>query len=215
MREKLNKNPIAQIGLIAVLAIVAGYLLLGSGGGSSSASTATTGSTEATVAVAGTSATGTATAATPGAAVEGAVAGAVEAAGAEAPGSTALPTSVPTRPLPAPLSAAYEGGKTVVLLVVKNGGIDDKLVVRAVKRLESGPDLAVFVIQAKEIARYAAITLGVNVQQVPALVVMRPRRLSGHTPEASVSYGFQTPQSVLNAVRDATYKGPEVTYHPN
>ncbi len=75
----------------------------------------------------------------PGEAVEGAVAGAVEAAGAEASGSTALPTSVPTPPLPAPLSAAYEGGKTVVLLVVQNGGIDDQLVVRAVKRLESAP----------------------------------------------------------------------------
>ena len=75
--------------------------------------------------------------------------------------------------------------------------------------------LAVFVIPAKQIARYTAITVGVEVEQVPALIVMRPRRLSGGTPQASVSYGFQTPESVVQAVADASYRGPEVPYHPN
>ena len=50
---------------------------------------------------------------------------------------------------------------------------------------------------------------------MPALLVMRPRRLSGGVPQASVDYGFQTPQSVVQAVVDAGYKGPEATYHPN
>jgi hypothetical protein len=49
---------------------------------------------------------------------------------------------------------------------------------------------------------------------VPALVVMRPRQLSGGVPQATVDYGFQTPQSIDQAVRDAAYKGPEATYHP-
>jgi hypothetical protein len=73
----------------------------------------------------------------------------------------------------------------------------------------------VFVVRAKQIARYAAITLGVDVQEVPALVVMRPRHLSGGSPQASISYGYQTPQSIVQAVIDASYKGPEATYHPN
>ena len=72
-----------------------------------------------------------------------------------------------------------------------------------------------FVVPAKQIARYAAITLGTEVQQVPALLVMRPQKLSGGVPQASVDYGFQTSQSVAQAVIDAGYKGPEETYHPN
>jgi hypothetical protein len=44
---------------------------------------------------------------------------------------------------------------------------------------------------------------------------MRPKRLSGGVPQASVEYGFQTPASVVQAVRDAGYSGPEETYHPD
>jgi hypothetical protein len=208
VREKLNSNPKAQIGLVVVLILVVGYMLLGgSGGGEESAEPA---STEATVAVAGTSAVGTATAATPGEAVEGAI----EAVASEVSAS-AVAASIPPPPLPAPVSHAYESDKTVVLLVVHDGGIDDRLVSRAVDQLKVRPELAVFVVPAKQISRYAAITLGAEVQQVPALIVLRPRRLSGGNPQASVSYGFQTPQSVVQAVEDASYKGPEATYHPN
>lgn len=212
MREKINSDPRLQIGIVVVLILAAGYMLLGGSGGEESEEAAAP--TEATVAVAGTGATGTATAATPGEAVEGAVEGAIEAAASEASMST-VAASVPPPPLPAPVSRAYESGKTVVLLVVHDGGIDDRLVSGAVDQLKARPELAVFVVPAKQIARYAAITLGVEVQQAPALVVMRPRRLSGGTPQASVSYGFQTSQSVVQAVEDASYKGPEATYHPN
>lgn len=212
MREKLNSNPKAQIGLVVVLLLAVGYMLLGgSGGGEESAEPAPT---EATVAVAGTSATGTATAATPGEAVEGAIEGAVDAASSEVSAS-AVAASIPAPPLPHPVEAAYDSGKTIVLLVVHDGGIDDRLVSRAVDRLKARAELAVFVVPAKQIARYAAITLGAEVQQVPALIVLRPRRLSDGNPQASVSYGFQTPQSVVQAVEDASYKGPEATYHPN
>jgi hypothetical protein len=47
------------------------------------------------------------------------------------------------------------------------------------------------------------------------LLVMRPQRLSGGIPQVSVDYGFQTSQSVVQAVVDAGYTGPEATYHPN
>ena len=76
-------------------------------------------------------------------------------------------------------------------------------------------NVLLFIVRAKEIARYAAITVGLEVNRVPALIVMKPKRLSSGTPQASISYGFQTPQSVLQAVLDAGYRGREVTYHPN
>jgi hypothetical protein len=215
MRDKINSDPKYQIGIIVVLILAAGYMLLGGGlgGGESEEEAAPT---EATVAVAGTSATGTATGATPGEAVEGAIEGAVASATTEAEGSpAAIAASVPAPPLPHPVTKAYDSGKTVVLLIVHGGGIDDRLVAASTRQLAGDPGVAVFVVPVKQIARYGAITLGVDVQQVPALVVMRPRHLSHGTPEAAVIYGFQSAQSIDQAVRDASYKGPEATYHPN
>lgn len=210
MREKLNENPKYQVGLIAILVVVGTFMFMkmSSGGEEEGAETAPT---EATVAVAGTSAVGTATAATPGEAVEGAVESAIE--GVSETG--AAPTAVPTPPPPRPVAAAYDSGKTVVLLIVHDGGIDDKLVQQASSQLNSDPSVAFFEVPAKRIADYAAITLGVDVNRVPALVVMRPKKLSGGTPQATVDYGFQTSENVRQAVRDAAYEGRELTYHPN
>jgi hypothetical protein len=210
VRDKLNNNPVAQVGLVVVLLVAAAFMLLKPGGGEESEEAPT----EATVAIAGTTASGTATGATAGEAVEGAVEGAIEAATSEA-SSAAVASTIPAPPMPAPVAAAYDADKTVVLLVVHDGGIDDRLVAGSVERLTALPDVAVFVVPAKRIARYAAITLGADVQQVPALLVMKPRRLSGGVPQASVDYGFQTPQSIVQAVVDAGYKGPEATYHPD
>jgi hypothetical protein len=208
MREKLNSNPMAQVGLILVLVAAGAFLLLGKSGGEEEASeTAASGEVVATVN--GTTATG----ATPGEAVEGAVESLEE--GAEAGASGAMPTSVPAPPPPAPVTAAYEAGRTVVLLVVHDGGIDDALTAAASVSIAHLPDTSLFVVPARRVARYAAITVGLDLNRVPALVVMRPRRLSGGIPQATVDYGFQTPESVVQDVRDASYRGPEATYHPN
>jgi hypothetical protein len=110
--------------------------------------------------------------------------------------------------------AAFNGDKTVVLLFVRNGGIDDRLVARSVRRLGSFSGVSAFVVPARHIARYAAITQGVNVSRVPALVVLRPKKLGHGVPTASVTYGFQDPQSIAQAVVDAGYRGPTVDYHP-
>lgn len=211
MRQKLNENPKAQVGVVIALIIAAAFMFLKSSGGGEAEESAPT---EATVAVAGTSAVGTATGATPGEAVEGAVESAVETAG-ETGVVSAVPTSVPAPPPPAPITAAYDAGRTVVLLIVHDGGIDDALVRQASARLESRPDVALFTVPAAQIARYAAITVGLDVNRVPALVVMRPKRLSGGTPQASVDYGFQTAGGIEQAVQDAAYDGRELTYHPN
>jgi hypothetical protein len=211
VREKLNDNPMAQVGLVILLIAVAAFMFLKPGGGEEGEEAAPT---EATVTVAGTEASGTATGATAGEAVEGAMEGAIEAAGAEA-SAAAIASSIPAPPMPAPVAHAYDAGKTVVLLVVHDGGIDDKLVKHSVEGLSALPQVAVFVVPAKQISRYAAITLGADVQQVPALLVMKPRDVSEGVPQASVDYGFQTPQSIVQAVVDAGYDGPEATYHPN
>ena len=117
MREKLNENPLAQVALVAILVVVGAYMFISSSGGGEEESAPPT---EATVAVAGPSAVGTATGATPGEAVEGAVESAVESVGEAAP--TSAPTSVPAPPPPAPVTAAYDSGQTVVLLIVHDGG---------------------------------------------------------------------------------------------
>jgi hypothetical protein len=211
VREKLNDNPIAQVALIGVLVVFAAVMFLKPMGGGEEEEA---GTTEATVSVVGTGASGTATGATPGEAVEGAVEGAIEPAAAET-SAAAAGAAIPAPPVPPPVARAYDAGKTVVLLVVHDGGIDDRLVRGTIGRVETFPDVALFVVPAKQIARYAAITLGTEVQQVPALVTMRPRGLGGDVPQASVDYGFQTAQSVVQAVVDARYKGPEETYHPD
>ena len=54
--------------------------------------------------------------------------------------------------------AAYDSGKTVVLLFVHDGGIDDRLVETATKASALSPTSAIFIVPAKQIARYAAIT---------------------------------------------------------
>ena len=50
--------------------------------------------------------------------------------------------------------------------------------------------------------------------RVPALVVLRPKRLDHGIATASVTYGFQSPESVAQAVIDAGYRGRTLGYHP-
>lgn len=206
MREKLNENPIAQLALIGALLVAGVFILLKPGGGEAAEESS---AGEVTASVNGATATG----ATPGEAVEGAVES-LEEGGAVAGAASAVPTTISAPPPPAPVTAAYEAGKTVVLLVVHDGGIDDALTRAAAEHLASVPQAALFVVPAARVARYAAITIGLDVSQVPALIVMRPKRLSQGVPQATVEYGLQTPESIVQAVRDASYRGPELTYHP-
>jgi hypothetical protein len=199
VREKLNSSPIAQAALIGVLLLATGFFLLSNMGGEEeeSAPVAETPATETAVAPAIGSEEGVASVAAAPVAVPGADSG----------------IAVPS--WPAPVKRAYEADETVVLLLVHNGGIDDRLVAESVRELSGLADVAVFVVPAKDVARYAGITLGVEVDRPPALIVMRPRSLAEGTPEASVTYGFQSPQAVKQAIVDAAYDGPAATYYPN
>ena len=196
MREKLNENPLAQVAVIGVL-LVLGIVMLTSMGGGGESSAEPEGETE-------TSVTTSAPAITP--------AGETPVTGAPATAAPATPPAAP--PPPKAVTTAFDSGQTVVLLIVREGGIDDRLVKADTAALTAIPGVALFVVPASKIARYAAITEGVGVNRVPALVVLRPKALSHGVPTASVSYGYQGAQSVLQQVADARYKGRTLSYHP-
>ena len=204
MRDKINNNPLAQVGLVAVLLIVVAYFAMSAMGGEESASTTTTTSAEVTTPEGSASVTAITTPSAAGIPVESAGAAAV----------AGVP-EVPAPPLPRPVTQAFAANRTVVLMIVKKGGLDDKITVRSVlSSLDGMEGVSVFVVPVDRIARYAAITQGVRVERVPALVVVTPKHLDEGSPSASVSYGFQSPQSIVQAVVDARYRGHTLEYHP-
>lgn len=118
--------------------------------------------------------------------------------------------------LPADVVQAHARDQVVALLIVQPTGIDDQKVAATVAQLGARGDTEVFVTSAARIADYSRIARGVDIDRVPALVVIKPRSLTeGPIPEATVSYGFRGPQSVEQAVRDALYTGREdIPYYP-
>jgi hypothetical protein len=107
----------------------------------------------------------------------------------------------------------------VVLMVYRRKGVDDPFVFQAKRLIEalpasSGVEASVFLVRAKEIARYSRITQGVNVNRVPAIVVIKPKDLSDGVPTATVSYGVRGAPSVVQAVKDAAYEGRQLPYYP-
>jgi hypothetical protein len=117
--------------------------------------------------------------------------------------------------LPKSVVKAYADGKVVVLLVVRRHGIDDAAVKASVQQFASPSDIALFETNAGHIARYSRIAEGVSVDRVPALIVIRPRKLSHGTVTASVSYGFRGADSVAQAIKNALYNGPtNLPYYP-
>jgi hypothetical protein len=194
MREKLNENPMAQAALVGVLLVLAAVFLLGKKGGSEEEGVAAE-SPAATAAVS-----------------------AVESELEVGSGPVPLPppgsgVGAPPPP-PRPVISAFNAGDTVALLFVSNGGIDDRLVKGAVHRLDTISGVATFVVPTRQLARYVSIAQGVDLNRVPALVVIRPKSLSKGYDAASVHYGFQSSESIVQAVVDARYRGGTLAYHP-
>jgi hypothetical protein len=221
VRSAVNDNPVVQIAVLGVLAVIVAFLLMTKvlHKSSTTAPPTTTPATSAAPAVAGSTAPTTPSAAAgtiaPSPTADGTVPPATTPGAAPVAPAAPIAEFVSGRGLPAPVVAAYKDDKTVVLLVVKFRGIDDDALRATVDRLRGRPDLAVFVTYAAHISRYARITAGVDVNRVPALVVLRPRHLTHATPTALVSYGFRGPASVDQAIRDAGYKGPtNLPYYP-
>ena len=193
MREKLNDNPMAQVALIGVLLVVAAVFLLGKSGGEPEEEEGGSAAADAAVA---------------------AVASELEVG--QQPLKLPPPGSGPGAP-PAPPRAvtdAFNAGETVAILFVRDGGIDDRLVTDAVARLDAIGGVATFVVPSRQLVRYVSIAQGVDLNRVPALVVIRPKHLNSGYDPASVHYGFQSAQSIVQAVVDARYHGGTLPYHP-
>jgi hypothetical protein len=217
MREALNSNPRVQIGVIGVLVAVVGlFFMMNTKGGSSSSSSTASSATP-----------GAASSATPGTTSPVTVSpdgsSSTPAPTSGSVGGVALPSSgqpvtpgslIPGPGLPRPVVKAYKSGDAIALLIVRGGAIDDGMVRGSVERL-SREGVAVFVARAKDVARYSRITQGAGVDRAPALVVVRPPKESGAVPQATVSYGFRNSASVVQAVHDALYSGPDdLPYYP-
>jgi hypothetical protein len=215
MRKTLNENPVVQMSVLGVgLLLVVGLLFMRmSGGKPEPAPTDTLPTTGAT--------------ATPGATTPGAVPVTPGATPAGAPAATGAAQITPAGSvdasawqepgpgLPADVVNAWKRDDAVVLLVVRETGIDDRLVQSSARALTSDPNVALFVTPAEKVARYSRITQAVGLNRVPALIVIRPKDVAGAPPQALVSYGFRDSQSVVQAVRDALYKGKDnVPYYP-
>lgn len=183
MRDKLNENPVAQIALIGVLALLGGYLVLTNLGGGSSSSAAT----ESSV---------------------------VETA---APAAATSAVSAPIgRKLPHKVVAAYKHGKTVVIYVYRHDGVADAVTALGLRDVQKMPNVALFLVSTKKVARYSAITGPIGVDRAPALIVVRARKHNGAAAApATVSYGFMRAPEMRQAVIDAGYTGPEPSYAPN
>lgn len=206
MRQKINENPVLQIAIFGVLAIAIGFFVLHplGGGGESEPEGAPAPTEEVAVAPEeGAIATGS---------TAEAGAGVADLEPTAATTSVELPQSAK---LPQAVNAAYHDGETIVLLAYRKGGIDDKLTREAAAVAEEIPGVAFFETEIDHIARYSEITGPIGVQQVPALIVVRPKKLNNGGPaEALLNYGFQTGEDVRQAIVDSRYKGPELTYAP-
>jgi len=215
MREAINQNRTVQLVLLGVLLLAGGFLFMKVTKGSGSQSGATASTSSATPGATGSGSTDSGGVAATAAPLDGSVS--ASSAGSASSGSApAVPANlIPGPSLPKSLLASYRRGDGVALLVMRAGGIDDAMVRRSVELLHGVSGLSVYATKAQQIARYAWITQGVNLTDLPALVVLLPRKLSKGAPTASVSYGFRDAASVLQAARDALYRGPtHLSYHP-
>jgi hypothetical protein len=216
MRQAINNNPMVQVAVLGGLAVIVGLFFMlnmkkGSSDSGSTASSAATPATSSAPATAGTASAGSASSIAP---TGGSTPATIPSTSSTTSGSVSPEALVPGPGLPRPVIDAWKRGDTVVLLIARQGGIDDRLV-RTSVRLLGVPGTTVFVTRANKVARYSRITQGVGVSQAPALVVIRPKRVSGSTPEAQVAYGFRNAQGVVQAVHDAVYSGKDnLPYSP-
>jgi hypothetical protein len=220
MRKALNENPMVQVAVLGVGAVIFAVVLF----------TSVLKKDEETPATSPAPAAATsdpAVATDPAPSTEAPGSTSDPAPSTDGPGSTPAPEAavppagdspadglLPSKGLPEDVLVAFARNKTIALLVVDPKGLADKQVERFTDTLRARDDVELFVVDVADIAEYARITQGVSVSRTPALVVVRPRKLTGSVPVATVSYGFRGPRSINQAVDDAVYKGKQVPSYP-
>ncbi len=199
MRKTLNDNPVVQIVMLGVLGILVAVLFV----------TRVMGGNEA-VAPAATVPDATAVTPVPGEAAP------ASSAPEPAP-SPAVSGFEAGAGLPAGVVRAHKSGDVVALLVIQDGGIEDSKLRRELEALRGDRGTTIFVAEAAQLTRYSRIAEGVDLDRVPALVVIHPaagKRTSGELPIAAISYGFRGLDAVRQAIADARYDGKDLPYHP-
>lgn len=214
MRKALNENPVVQIAVLGLVGVAFAILLFTTflSGGNSTAPAPAGLAPDGSGVVQPTSpepVTPVASSAAPIPAVPSIPDAPQPANGAQDKGGLAA-----TKGLPKGVVAAYEADKAIALLVIDPKAEISTKLESYTRRLGRRNGVAVFVVKTRRIAEYSRITVGVAVSQAPALVVVRPRKLTGGVPTATVTYGFRSPQSVAQAVDDALYKGKPVPSYP-
>ena len=134
--------------------------------------------------------TGEQTASTPGTSAEQTKPG---AAAADAKGDVA------EAGLPAPVAKAVAQQKVLVMLFWNPKAADDRVVRQELRSVGSNhkKDVAVHVADVKDIARYAPVTRGAEVEQSPSVVVVGADR------KATLLEGFSDRATIRQAVYDA------------
>lgn len=235
MRKALNENPMVQVAVLAVCAVIFAVILFTSVLKKDEAppATTTTPTTAATDPAATSGSTAPATdpaSADPSSADPSSASSTPPASGTASPPASSTPPAASTPPAPAggtpadgllpskglpeDVLVAFAKNKAIALLVVDPKGAVDQQVKSFTETLEARDDVEVFVVKVGDIAKYSRITQGVSVDRTPALVVVRPRKLTDSVPVASVSYGFRGPRSINQAVKDALYDGKQVPSYP-
>jgi hypothetical protein len=218
MRKALNENPMVQIAVLGVAAIAFAVILF-----TSVLKKDDTASTATDPAAATSSATGSDPAQTTSdpAATADSSAAPTDSSAAPAPTQDAPPAGgsisdglLPSKGLPRDVLVAFAKNETIALLVIDPKGMSDEKVEEYTRALRNRDDVRVFIVDVKNIADYSRVTIGATVNRVPALVVIRPRKLTGSVPTASVSYGFRDAASVNQAIDDAVYKGKQIPSYP-
>jgi hypothetical protein len=103
----------------------------------------------------------------------------------------------------APLIDALGQGKVAVLLFWNSKGADDRAARDAVRGVGShGGQVVVKIAPIKQVARYAAITTGVKVNEAPTVLVIAPSHLA--RPIVGYTTASEVDQAVGDALRNST-----------
>lgn len=205
MRKTLNENPMVQMAVLAVVGVALVFMLFTTVLKKDPAPPAAPTDPAAAAAA---PATGTDPAATAPVVPSTPITPSTSGVPADAAGL------LPSKGLPKDVLVAYAKNQAIALLVVDPKGLSDQQLKTFTEPLKSRKDVTLFVVDSKDIGDYYRITAGVSVDRVPALVVIRPRKLTADAPTATVSYGFRGPKSVDQAVDDALYDGKAVPSYP-
>jgi hypothetical protein len=234
MRKALNSNPVVQIGLLGVLGVLVAVVFMSNMSGEEPPPPAEDqAATETAAPAAAAPVTPAPATAAPAAPAPEATSPTVAASSAEFEASKGLPKEI---------VEAYESGDVVVLLVLKKKGFEDRAMFNLLgkpgetirgadlgwsDRYESGPSTfkataptTLFVAKSKHVAAFSRIAEGVSLDRVPAIIVIRPlddklpKGEAAPMPEASVTYGYRGPESVIQAVEDMLFEGKTGGYAP-